>query len=166
MAESQLLCLRDDHINEKISENMVYFYYSEDQRRCLEILVNNGIQAYRQHVKENQLKDFLSTKELTELKSDFKKYEIESPKKQAKQQPSKQEEKESSLQYWPALSDTEIPPLDLGWPEKGFYRGVSQMLVYTHPPKENAPTIKAVVRDMIQTAKRVSFLIQSYTGQM
>ncbi|XP_056379999.1 protein FAM83F [Hyla sarda] len=162
MAESQLQCLRDDHVNEKITENLVYFYYSEDQRRCLEILVNNGIQAYRQHIKENQLKDFLSTKELTELKSDFSKYEIESPKKQRKQQASKQEEKESSLQYWPALSDTEIPPLDLGWPEKGFYRGVSQMLVYTHPPKENAPTIKAVVRDIIQKAKKVIAIVMDY----
>ncbi|XP_040263834.1 protein FAM83F [Bufo bufo] len=163
MAESQLLCLRDDHVNEKITENMVYFYYSEDQRRCLEVLVNNGIQAYRQYIKEKEIKDFLSTKELTDLKCDFKKYEIDSPKKPTKQQASKQQkEKESTLQYWPALSDTEIPPLDLGWPDKGYYRGVSQMLVYTHPPKENAPTIKAVVREMIQSAKKVIAIVMDY----
>ncbi|XP_069823299.1 protein FAM83F [Dendropsophus ebraccatus] len=162
MADSQLLCLRDDHVNERITENLFYYYYSEDQRRCLEILVNKGIQAYRQHIKENQLKDFLSTKELTELKSDFKKYETDNPKKPSKQQASKQDDKESSLQYWPALTDTEIPPLDLGWPEKGYYRGVNQMLVYTHPPKENAPTIKAVVRDMIQGAKRVIAIVMDY----
>ncbi|XP_066452525.1 protein FAM83F [Eleutherodactylus coqui] len=163
MAESQLVCLRDDHVNERITENMVYFYYSEDQRRCLEILLNNGIQAYRQHIKEKQLKDFLSTKELTDLKSDFKKYEIDSPKKQTKTPPNKQEkDKESTMQYFPALSDTEIPPLDLGWPEKGFYRGMNQMLVYTHPPKENAPTIKAVVRDLIQKAKRVIAIVMDY----
>ncbi|XP_075688430.1 protein FAM83F [Rhinoderma darwinii] len=163
MAESQQLCLRDEHVNEKVTENMFYFYYSEDQRRCLEVLVNNGIQDYRQHIKEKQLKDFLSTKELTDLKTDFKKYQIESPKKQTKQQANKQEkEKESSLQYWPTLTDTEIPPLDLGWPEKGFYRGVSKMLVYTHPPKEDAPTIKAVVRDIIQNAKRVIAIVMDY----
>ncbi|XP_073500438.1 protein FAM83F [Phyllobates terribilis] len=163
MADSQVQCLRDDHVNEKITENKVYFYYSEDHRRCMEVLINNGIQAYRQYIKDKQIKDFLSTKELTDLKIDFKKYEIDNPKKEKKQQANKQgEEKETSLQYWPALTDTEIPPLDLGWPEKGYYRGVSQLLVYTHPPKENAPTIKAVVRDMIQTAKKVIAIVMDY----
>ncbi|KAM3914726.1 protein FAM83F [Leptodactylus fuscus] len=162
MAESQLMCLRDDHINERITENMVTYYYNEDQRRSLEILVNNGIQAYRQYIKENDLKDFLSTKELIDLKSDFKTYVTDSPKKQTKQQPKQQKDKESTLQYWPALSDTEIPPLDLGWPEKGFYRGVSNMLVYTHPPKENAPTIKALVRELIQKARRVIAIVMDY----
>ncbi|KAM4021511.1 protein FAM83F [Anomaloglossus baeobatrachus] len=162
MADSQVQCLRDDHVNEKITEKMVHFYYSEDQRRCMEILVNNGIQAYRQYLKEKQIKDFLSTKELTDLKSDFKKYEIEKPKKEKKQANKQGEEKESTLQYWPALTDTEIPPLDLGWPDKGFYRGVTQLLVYTHPPKENAPPIKAVVRDLIQRAKRVIAIVMDY----
>ncbi|XP_075039110.1 protein FAM83F [Mixophyes fleayi] len=162
MAESQLMCLRDDHVNENITEKMVHFYYSEDQRRCLEVLVNDGVQSYRQHIKVKQLTDFLSTKELSELNSDFKKYETDSPKK-TKQLANKQDtKKEVSLQYWPALSDTEIPPLDLGWAEKGYYRGVSQMLVYTHPPKENAPTIKAVVRDMIQNAKKVIAIVMDY----
>ncbi|XP_073405697.1 protein FAM83F [Dendrobates tinctorius] len=165
MAESQIQCLRDDHVNEKITEKMVYFYYSEDQRRCMEVLINHGIQAYRQYIKDKQIKDFLSTKELTDLKSDFMKYEIDNPKKEKKQQANKhgeEKEKDSSLQYWPALTDTEIPPLDLGWPEKGYYRGVSKLLVYTHPPKENAPTIKAVVRDLIQNAKKVIAIVMDY----
>ncbi|XP_069593001.1 protein FAM83F [Ranitomeya imitator] len=164
MAESQVQCLRDDHVNEKITDKMVYFYYSEDQRRCMEVLINNGIQAYRQYIKDKQIKDFLSTKELIDLKSDFKKYEIDIPKKEKKQanKQGEEKEKESSLQYWPALTDTEIPPLDLGWPEKGYYRGVSKLLVYTHPPKENAPTIKAVVRDLIQSAKKVIAIVMDY----
>ncbi|XP_073448756.1 protein FAM83F [Aquarana catesbeiana] len=161
MADSQCMCLKDDHVNEKITENMPEFY-SENQRKALEVLVNNGVQSYRQYIKEKKLTDFLSTKELTGLKSDFKKYETESLNK-SKLQPTKQDkEKEESLQYWPTLSDTEVPPLDLGWPENGFYRGLSQVLVYTHPPKEKAPTIKAFVRNLIQSAKKVIAIVMDY----
>ncbi|XP_072277259.1 protein FAM83F [Pyxicephalus adspersus] len=160
MADSQCMCLRDDHVNEKFTENMPEFYYSENQRKCLEVLIKNGVQSYRQYIKEEKLTDFLSTKELTDLKSDFKKYETESPKK-SKLLSTKQD-KEESLQYWPALSDTEIPPLDLGWPENGFYRGPSQVLVYTHPPKENAPTIKAFIRNLIQSAKKVIAIVMDH----
>ncbi|XP_068108123.1 protein FAM83F [Hyperolius riggenbachi] len=161
MAESQQLCLRDDHINERTIESMAHFYYSENQRRCLEVLMRDGVQSYREHVKENKLTDFLSTKELTDLKHDFEKYDTQEKTEKVKAT-SKPGEKEESLQYWPALSDTEIPPLDLGWPENGFYRGVNQMLVYTHPPKENAPTIKAVVRELIQKAKKVIAIVMDY----
>lgn len=156
MADSQCMCLRDDHVNNKITENLPEFYYSENQRKSLEILINKGVQTYRQYIKENKLSDFLSSKELTDLKSDFKKYETESSSKS--NPPAKQDkEKGVSLQYWPTLSDTEVPPLDLGWPENGFYRGLSQVLVYTHPPKEKAPTIKTFVRSLIQSAKKVSY---------
>ncbi|KAM5147793.1 protein FAM83F [Mantella aurantiaca] len=161
MADSQCLCLRDDHVNEKITEKMPEFYYSEDQRASLEVLISKGVQSYRQHIKENKLTDFLSTKELIDLKSDFKKYETESPSK-SKGQSTKPDKKEGSLQYWPTLSDTEVPPLDLGWPENGFYRGLSQVLVYTHPPKEKAPTIKAFIRNLIQSANKVIAIVMDY----
>ncbi|OCT85503.1 protein FAM83F [Xenopus laevis] len=167
MADSQLECLRDDHVNKKETEDMCQFYYSEEHRRCLEVLSQHGIQGYREYIKELNIRGFLSTRELIDLKNCWKKYDIESetPKK-SKSKSNKLEpeskEKKVSLQYWPDKSDTEIPPLDLGWPENGFYRGVSQMLIYTHPPKENAPTIKAVIRDLIQKAKKVIAIVMDY----
>ncbi|OCT83101.1 protein FAM83F [Xenopus laevis] len=167
MADSQLECLRDDHVNKKVTEDMCQFYYSEEHRRCLEVLFQRGIQGYREYVKEYNVRGFLSTKELIDLKDFWKEYDIESEtskKSKAKSNKLEQEpqEEKDSLQYWPEKSDTEIPPLDLGWPENGFYRGVSNMLVYTHPPKENAPTIKAVIRDLIQTAKKVIAIVMDY----
>ncbi|KAE8611514.1 hypothetical protein XENTR_v10012489 [Xenopus tropicalis] len=167
MADSQVECLQDDHVNRKVTEDMCQFYYSEEHRRCLEVLSQHGIQSYREYIKELNIRGFLSTKELIDLKNSWKKYDTEpkSPKK-AKPKSNKLDlepkEEKVSLQYWPDKSDTEIPPLDLGWPENGFYRGVSQMLVYTHPPKENAPTIKAVIRDLIQTAKKVIAIVMDY----
>ncbi|KAJ1062537.1 hypothetical protein K5549_018572, partial [Capra hircus] len=61
-----------------------------------------------------------------------------------------------SLAYWPDRSDTEVPPLDLGWTDAGFYRGVSRVTLFTHPPKdEKAPHLKQLVRQMIQQAQKV-----------
>ncbi|CAH2293620.1 Hypothetical predicted protein [Pelobates cultripes] len=159
MAESQILCLRDNNVNEKVTEDMVHFYYSEDQRRSLQQLIDHGVQEYRQYIKHFGLRDFLSSRELTELKRSWAEYDTAPPKK-SKQVSGKQgADTKSSLEYWPQLSDTEIPPLDLGWPQNGYYRGATQTLVYTHPPKENAPTIKAVVRDMIQKARKVIAIV-------
>ncbi|XP_053577266.1 protein FAM83F [Bombina bombina] len=159
MAESQIICLRDDHINERVTEDTVSFYYSEDQRRLLEALTKEGSQSYRELIKKKNLKDFLSTRELNDICSGWKPYVTESPKNSKRGTNKQAKDSTASLEYWPALSDTEIPPLDLGWPENGFYRGVSQMLVYTHPPKENAPTIKAVLRGLIQNAKKVIAIV-------
>ncbi|KAG7491455.1 hypothetical protein MATL_G00003900 [Megalops atlanticus] len=57
--------------------------------------------------------------------------------------------------YWPQLSDVEVPPLDIGWPDGGFYKGVTRVAVHTHPPKENGPHIKEVVRRLIQDSSKV-----------
>uniref|UniRef100_A0A8C0Z8F7 Family with sequence similarity 83 member F n=1 Tax=Cyanistes caeruleus TaxID=156563 RepID=A0A8C0Z8F7_CYACU len=53
-------------------------------------------------------------------------------------------------------SDTEVPPLDLGWTDKTFYRGISRVSLFTHPRKEeSAPHLKEVVREMIQQAQKI-----------
>uniref|UniRef100_A0A8C0YAS0 Family with sequence similarity 83 member Fa n=1 Tax=Cyprinus carpio carpio TaxID=630221 RepID=A0A8C0YAS0_CYPCA len=58
------------------------------------------------------------------------------------------------------MSDTEIPPLDIGWPSNGHYKGVTRVSVYSHPPKSNSPHIKEVVRRLIQDSTKVSDLSQ------
>uniref|UniRef100_A0A8C2EUC6 Family with sequence similarity 83 member Fa n=1 Tax=Cyprinus carpio TaxID=7962 RepID=A0A8C2EUC6_CYPCA len=58
------------------------------------------------------------------------------------------------------MSDTEIPPLDIGWPSNGHYKGITRVSVYSHPPKSNSPHIKEVVRRLIQDSTKVSDLNQ------
>uniref|UniRef100_A0A671P212 Family with sequence similarity 83 member Fa n=1 Tax=Sinocyclocheilus anshuiensis TaxID=1608454 RepID=A0A671P212_9TELE len=53
------------------------------------------------------------------------------------------------------MSDTEIPPLDIGWPSNGHYKGVTRVSVYTHPPKSNSPHIKEVVRRLVQESTKL-----------
>uniref|UniRef100_A0A8D0H251 Family with sequence similarity 83 member F n=1 Tax=Sphenodon punctatus TaxID=8508 RepID=A0A8D0H251_SPHPU len=161
MAESQLLCLDETHVNEKVTEAQARFYYSEEQRRALETLVGQGGQAYKERLKKEKLRDFLSNRELQALREGWSRYD-------AHLEGSKAPEGESpSLAYWPERSDTEIPPLDLGWTDKTFYRGVSRVALYTHPRKEeNAPHVKEIAREMIQKAQKIiAVVMDQFTDQ-
>ncbi|XP_006865230.1 PREDICTED: protein FAM83F [Chrysochloris asiatica] len=164
MAESQLMCLDEAHVNEKVTEAHAAFYYCERQRAALEALLGGGEQAYGERVKKEQLRDFLSGPERQALRAAWSPYEDAAPaaasrgKAKAKAQAPAQAHAEpaESLAYWPDRSDTEVPPLDLGWTNTGAYRGVSRLLLFTHPPKEEkAPHLKQVVRQMVQEAQKV-----------
>ncbi|XP_037369415.1 protein FAM83F [Talpa occidentalis] len=160
MAESQLSCLDDAHVNERVTEAQAAFYYCERRRAALEALLGGGEQAYRQRVQEERLRDFLSSGERQALRAAWRPYEDAAPapksKAKAKAQAGAPAEPGESLAYWPDLSDTEVPPLDLGWTNTGLYRGANRFTLYTHPPKEErAPHLKQVVRQMIQQAQKV-----------
>ena len=164
MAESQLGCLDEAHVNEKVTAAQASFYYCERRRAALEALLGGGEQAYRERVKEEQLRDFLSSQERQALGAAWSPYEEVAAaaaargKSKAVAETPTQAAAESgeSLAYWPDRSDTEVPPLELGWTESCFYRGVSRVSLFTHPPrKEKAPHLKQVVRQMIQEAQKV-----------
>ncbi|CAI5785981.1 Family with sequence similarity 83 member F [Podarcis lilfordi] len=152
MADSQLLCLDDAHVNERVSEHHPRYYYSEEQRRALEVLLAKGEKAYKERLKKDQLRDFLSSRELQALRGGWRAYDAHLEGGKPVVGPSG---KPLSLAYWPERSDTEIPPLDMGWTNT-FYRGVSRLGLYTHPRKEdNAPHVKQVAREMIQQAQKI-----------
>ncbi|XP_030638814.1 protein FAM83F-like [Chanos chanos] len=157
MAESQLICMDDEHVNEKIPESKPEFYYSEEQRAALEQLLKNGDGAFKMQLKDDNAKDFLSAKEITWFRDTFQEYEKESDSESCVSPSPHDSNTDSGVHstYWPAMSDTEVPPLDLGWPPTGFYKGVTRVSVYTHPPKENSPHIKEVVRRLIQESYKV-----------
>ncbi|XP_007519354.1 protein FAM83F [Erinaceus europaeus] len=161
MAESQLSCLDEAHVNERVTEAQAAFYYCERRRAALEALLGGGEQAYRERVKQERLRDFLPGPERQALRAAWIPYEDAAPaaargKSKAKAKAPAAAEPGESLAYWPDRSDTEVPPLDLGWTDTGYYRGVSRVTLLTHPPKEErAPHLKQVVRQMIQQAQKV-----------
>lgn len=160
MAESQLSCLDEAHVNEKVTEAHAAFYYCERRRAALEALLGGSEQAYRERVKKERLRDFLSSQERQALCAAWSPYEEAvsntRAKAKAKAKSHSRAEPSESLAYWPDRSDTEVPPLDLGWTDSSFYRGVSRVTLFTHPPKEEkAPHLKQVVRQMIQQAQKV-----------
>ncbi|CAL1587794.1 unnamed protein product [Knipowitschia caucasica] len=159
MAESQLLVMDDEHVNEKIPESRPEFYYSEEQRAALEQLIRNGDGAFKMRLKEDNIKDFLSAREVKTLVKDFQEYDTHTDTEGPPAERSKGSSSADSgvhSTYWPEMSDTEIPALDLGWPgSSGHYKGVTRVHMYTHPPKEPGPHIKQVVRKLIQEAHKV-----------
>ncbi|XP_007260809.2 protein FAM83G [Astyanax mexicanus] len=157
MAESQLTCLDDEHVNAKIPESRPEFYYSEEQRAALEQLLRNGDGAFKMRLKEDNVKDFLSAREVRWIRDTFREYDADGESEPCGSHAPRDPSADSGVHstYWPTMSDTEVPPLDIGWPSGGFYRGVTRVSVYSHPPKENGPHIKEVVRKLIQESTKV-----------
>ncbi|XP_033500334.1 protein FAM83F [Epinephelus lanceolatus] len=163
MAESQLVCMDDEHVNEKIPETKPEFYYSEEQRAALEQLLKNGDGAFKMRLKEDNIKDFLSAKEVRCIRKTFQEYDTDSDGESGEHEKSKESSSADSgvhSTYWPQMSDTEVPSLDIGWPgSSGVYKGVTRVSVYSHPPKEPGPHIKEVVRRLIQEAHKVVAIV-------
>ncbi|XP_042248728.1 protein FAM83F [Thunnus maccoyii] len=163
MAESQLLCLDDEHVNEKIPESRPQFYYSEEQRAALEQLLRNGDGAFKMRLQEDNTKDFLSAREIKYMRKMFQEYDTDSDSETGDNEKSKGSSSADSgvhSTYWPQMSDTEAPSLDIGWSGRsGVYKGVTRVSVYTEPPKDHGPHIKEVVRRLIQESYRVVAIV-------
>lgn len=163
MAESQLVCMEDGRIGARIPDTKPEFFYSEEQRAAVEELLKSGDGAFKTRLQADNMKDFLSAREVKHVLKTFKKYDSGEnggdPNRPAS--PSKSQkggaDADSGVHstYWPQMSDTEVPPLDIGWPSVGFFRGVTRVSVHTHPPKDNGPHIREVVRRLIQEASKV-----------
>jgi len=175
MAESQLGCMEDGRIPAAVAENRPEFYYSETQRAAVEELLRSGggDGAFKTRLMEDQATDFLSAREIKSILGNFKEHTpqegggdatTKAPQSAAAASPHKEApgggdgDDDSGVHstYWPQMSDTDVPPLDMGWPGgSGFFRGVTRVAVHTHPPKDNGPHIKEVVRRLIQEATKV-----------
>ncbi len=161
MAQSQLMVMEDGHIGTKIPESKPEFYYSEEQRAAVEELLKNGDGAFKMRLKDDNMKDFLSAREVKMLVNTLQRYDSGEDDRSGSKSPAPKSEQgvdaDSGVHstYWPQMSDTEVPPLDIGWSSGGLFKGVTRVSVHTHPPKENGPHIKEVVRRLIQEATKV-----------
>uniref|UniRef100_A0A8C5D1I3 Scaffolding anchor of CK1 domain-containing protein n=1 Tax=Gouania willdenowi TaxID=441366 RepID=A0A8C5D1I3_GOUWI len=146
MAESQLMCMEDGHIGDKVPESRPEFFYSEEQRAAIEELVKNGDGAFKTRLKEDNMKDFLSAKEIRLLLNIFRRYDSESVSMTKTPAGAGKDEGEEGpvtadddsgvhSTYWPQMSDTEVPPLDIGWPSGAKFKGVTRVVMHTHPPQ-------------------------------
>ncbi|XP_062264099.1 protein FAM83G-like [Platichthys flesus] len=152
MALSQLQCLDDNHVNLRTHESKVGFLYCEDQRLALEALLRDGREALVKLQQDRGLRGFLSESEIEALAAAVEPYD---PGMELFLGDPEDGEPPLSLQYWPELSDTSVPQMDLGWPDCASYRGVTRATVYAQPPMDGQTHIKEVVRKMIAQAQKV-----------
>ncbi|XP_052405810.1 uncharacterized protein LOC127951804 [Carassius gibelio] len=158
MALSQVQCLDNNHINLRTNESKPGFFYSEQQRLALETLIEDGQDAYEDYIQTNNIRCFLSDLELQSILSTVEVYCPGSPDFNAELLGDSDGE-EVSLQYWPDRSDRSIPLLDIGWPDRASYRGLTRVQVYTQPPYEGQSHIKEVIRKMISQAQKVIAIV-------
>ncbi|TSK62648.1 Protein FAM83F [Bagarius yarrelli] len=156
MAESQTECMEDGRIVETIAESRPEFYYSETHRSALEELLRNGDGAFKKLLSQDNAKDFLSAPEVTAIHSTVERYEDNDA---ATDRRHADDSETLRSTYWPEISDTEGPLMDIGWPNTGFFKGVTRGMVYSHPPKDNAPHVKEVARRLIQEAHKVIAIV-------
>ncbi|XP_051562676.1 protein FAM83F [Myxocyprinus asiaticus] len=159
MAESQLVCLEDGLLPPATPESSPRFYYSEQQRAALEALLTEGDGAFKTLLLKDKIKDFLSALEVKNIRSAFVKYNLENEEGTSQNEAKRDETGSLRSTYWPQMSDTEVPALDIGWPSSGLFKGVTRATVYTHPPKLNSPHIKEVVRKLIQESCKVVAIV-------
>ncbi|KAG7271322.1 hypothetical protein CRUP_014719 [Coryphaenoides rupestris] len=156
MALSQLQCLDDNNVNLRTHDAKSDFFYCENQRLALEVLLRDGREAFRAFLKERELRGFLSDPELETLTAAAEPYDPGSDVLLGRSDDSGDADAEPlSLRYWPDLSDTSVPELDLGWPDCASYRGVTRTNVFTQPPLDGQVHIKEIVRKTIAQAQKV-----------
>ncbi|XP_041038271.1 protein FAM83E-like [Carcharodon carcharias] len=162
MAASQLECLEEDNVNVQLSECFPQFVYCERQRHALEALMGEGLGAFHQCVKREGLRPFLSAEEARRIHASAEDYRHgmgAAGPGEGEGEEGSEKGQDLSLTYWPVKSDTQAPYLALGWPETGMWRGITRVTVYTHPPMENTPTIKEVIRKLLQKANQVTAVV-------
>uniref|UniRef100_A0A8D0HAD0 Family with sequence similarity 83 member E n=1 Tax=Sphenodon punctatus TaxID=8508 RepID=A0A8D0HAD0_SPHPU len=153
MAGSQLHCLDSTEPYTPLTERNPDFYYSEGQRLALEALLVQGEAAFQDRLTQEKLRPFLSEGEIQKLR---KEEEVVPPAGGAEDCG---RDEESSLSYWPGCSEEPTPELDLGWPDSGAWKGITRAEIYTHPPGDGAPHLKALVRRDIQHASKVIAIV-------
>ncbi|XP_068099091.1 protein FAM83E [Hyperolius riggenbachi] len=151
MANSQINCLEDDQEFVDITEASPAFFYSEKQRAALEALLSSGENAFQNYLKNEGMRQFLSREEVTSIE----KSAVDSQVGKVELEEDTELDDDLSISYWPGKTDVPTPMLDLGWPEGDTWKGITRAEVYTHPPSNNAPHIKVVVRRAIQQATKV-----------
>lgn len=152
MALSQLQCLDDNNVNPRTSEAKPEFLYCENQRLALEALLADGREAFFKCLDARGLRGFLSDPELDALSAAAEPYD---PGADLYPEDAEEGDPPLSLHYWPDLSDTSVPEMDLGWPDTEAYRGVTRATIHTQPPLDGQAHVKEVVRKMIAQAQKV-----------
>ncbi|XP_076585024.1 uncharacterized protein LOC143319728 [Chaetodon auriga] len=125
-------------------------HYKETYRLAIYALLCGGKDAYEEFLRAEQISYFLSEEEILFIleNAQLSLAEDDSEHKQVK-------DVVSPSTYFPTESDEEVPDLELGWPEVSLDSMDTSISMLFHPPRQNTPSIKEVVRKQIQEARQV-----------
>ncbi|XP_056148397.1 protein FAM83B [Lampris incognitus] len=151
--ESQEISILSSLRGDLKTEDYIQPHYKESYRFAIDRLVSSGKESYQELLKEERIGSFLSEEELAFITSNATQPSPGTPTEEVHNGPS--DGKSSTGTYWPTHSDVETPDLDLGWPEFMHERLQTNIDLLFHPPRQNNPTIKEVIRRHIRDARQV-----------
>lgn len=134
------------------SEDYIQPHYKEAYRLAIDRLVGSGRDSYQEFLKGERIGSFLSEDEILFITENAEK---PPPQNHEDEINGSLDTQSSSGTYWPIHSDVETPDLDLGWPNVMHENLQTNIDLLFHPPRQNNPTIKEVVRKQIQEARQV-----------
>ena len=145
---SRLSSLKDD-------DNTVYVqpHYKESYRLAIYALLCGGKEAYEEFLRAERIGYLLSEEEVFFI---LENAELPAAVDDPRPQPGRRAaDDDGPSTYFPTESDEEVPDLDLGWPEVALAATDTSISLLFHPPRQNTPTVKEVVRKQIQEARQV-----------
>ncbi|XP_078256205.1 protein FAM83B-like [Rhinoraja longicauda] len=148
---SHISSLGDDYK----SNDYVEPHYKEWYRLAIDKLVDEDISGYEKFLANEGLCPFLAEEEIYFIKDNIRKLaptSISSPEEDT--------DGSSSGTYWPLESDSEVPDLDMGWPYVvKCLENQTKIELRFHPPREDSPTIKEIVRKLIKNGRQVIAIV-------
>lgn len=134
------------------SEDYIQPHYKEAYRLAIDRLASKGRDSYQEFLRGERIGSFLSEDELLFITENAEQLP---PQNHAEEINDPADNQSSSGTYWPIYSDVDTPDLDMGWPEVMHEKLQTNIDLLFHPPRQNNPTIKEVIRKNIQEARQV-----------
>ncbi|KAL3978380.1 poly(A) polymerase [Sarotherodon galilaeus] len=143
-----------------VDESSPEFIYSEREREAVEKLLSAGPEAFYSSVVKELPDCFLSSEEVSQLKSWVQSYSFNEPRLQHENGAESIAEMEDFCSsYFPCHSDVPVPGLELGWPDKIPWSVTASVTVHTSPPAEGGPSVREVIRRHLQRARQVIAIV-------
>ncbi|XP_067872461.1 protein FAM83H [Heterodontus francisci] len=137
--------------------NYISPHYKEYYRIAVDVLAEEGIDAYYRFLADEKGVDFLSSTEIEHINKHLKKPSM--PLDELEFMGGDYDESDSSGTYWPVHTDIAAPALDLGWPSVHMGRGPSDVTIFVHPPAPDTLSIKEEFRRLIRSATQVIAIV-------
>uniref|UniRef100_A0A3Q3E1L7 Scaffolding anchor of CK1 domain-containing protein n=1 Tax=Labrus bergylta TaxID=56723 RepID=A0A3Q3E1L7_9LABR len=150
---SNLSCLSS--LEEEDSTVYVQPHYKETYRLAIYALICGGKEAYEEFLRAEQISHFLSNEEILFILQNGELCAVEDKEEDSQEKRLTDRCETRTSTYFPTESDDEVPDLDLGWPEVSLEGVDTSISLLFHPPRDNTPSIKEVVRKQIQEARQV-----------
>ncbi|XP_047433728.1 protein FAM83B-like [Mugil cephalus] len=146
--ESKLSCLSS--LKEEDNAPYIQPHYRESYRLAIYALLCGGKEAYEEFLQAEKISHFLSEDEIFFILEN-----AEQPLVDDSPEGRRVTDDLGPSTYFPTESDEVVPELDLGWTDVGLETTDTSISLLFHPPRQNTPTIKEVVRKQIQEAWQV-----------